>query len=148
MEKKHLKPSGIVVIIFADEYHFGVYNLHRSPSVEQFTDMAKKAIIAFQSSPFRKAVVRFWDVENNEGLLSYEWSWPKSSRVLISNSEGENLVPKEFSRQIWNAVDAIGIGLAMNVVPIGPLEQRRHEDELRISRPGLLKALRREFKKD
>ena len=145
---KHQKPSGILVILFSDDYHFGVYDLHRIPSTEQMTEMVKRAINAFESTPIRKVIVRFWNMEKNEGLLSYEWSWPKASKVLLSGSEGEELIPKEFSQTMWNIVDAIGVGLAMNTAPIGPLEHRRHEDELQASRPSILKALRKEFKRN
>jgi hypothetical protein len=148
MAKRHLKPTGIVVIIFSDEYHFGVYHLHRVPSSEQLTDIAKKAIAAFESSPFRKTIIRFWDMGKNEGLLSYEWSWPKASKVLISGYEKEDSIPKEFSQQIWDIVDTIGVGLIMSVVPIGPLEHRRHEEKLRASRPAVFKALKQEFQKN
>lgn len=139
-EKKNLD---VVMMIFANDYHHSVQFLHRTPSNNEMLGIVAKALEAFRFEPAdKRVIIRFWDIRKNEGLLSFEWSWPKNSSILLSGCENEDSMAKDYQKVAWQIIDAVGFALTLSEAHRNPFD-RNYEQELKASKPPLLRKIRR-----
>lgn len=143
------KEEKIALMVFGNDLHASVAILSARLGNEQIVQIAKKAVRAFETEPVeKKVVIRFWDVEKDAPLLSFEWHMHHHTRTLHYCWENEHSLDvspyHDYRKKAWDIVDAIGYALELAEAPHDPLH-RNHYQELRSSNETVERRIRQEF---